>query len=574
MPTVARVTRTQGTAPIPGARRSAAENADSAGVNLEEAKAGTADAGARLGATVAAAGVTIARDQREAVDRERERADQIAVLNASNVLSAWENKRLYDPNAGALAVRGKDAFGLPEKVGDEYQKIAGAVEAGLGTDRQREAFQRVKLERQAQLDLTLRRHVYGEMQRYEGQELQAFVENAKNAAIASAGDPQRIGMELGGAVAAIKQHGARLGMGPEQIQESIAQTTSATHVGVIEQLLAQDRATAASVYFDETKSAIKGESLARIEKALDEGKIRKTSQTKSDEIIAAGGTLTEQREKARAIDDPKLRDAVEERIEHNATLKERAEREMEQQTLRGVYNVLDQTHDVRKIPTSTWAGLDGGQRASARSYAEHLARGVAVETDQPTYYALIQKAAHDPESFATENLLTYRAKLGDTEFKQLAETQAAIVKGDRAKAEHDLGPARIQESVVDDGLTLYGIDPKAKPKAVAQLRSMLRVRVETQQRLTGKPVPDADVRSMMDQLLSTTTDVPGSWWNIFPGGKAGPFGSDSKRVTELTIEDIPALDKQQITEALKRASRPISDATILDLFIERKARGK
>lgn len=576
MPTVARVQRTQTTAPIPGARLSATENATSAGVDLAETEAGVDRAAAGLGATVAGAGVTIARDQREAADRERERADQIAVLNASNVLSQWENQRLYDPNAGALTIKGKESFGLPEKVGDEFQTVAGQVEQSLGTDRQREAFQRVKLERQGQLDLTLRRHVYGEMQHYEASELQAFVENSKSAAIANAGDPQRIGAELDQAVAAIKTHAPRLGLGPEEIKHKIEATTSATHVGVIEQLLATDRSKAASVYYDETKGQISGESQARIQKALEEGSLRADSQKKADAIMAAGGTLTEQREKVRAIEDPKLRDQVEERVEHNAALKERADRETETQTLRGVYDAIDKTHDVASIPPAVWAGMDGGQRSAARSYAEHLTRGVAVETDFPTYYNLMQQAAHDPETFATQNLLNYRAKIGDTELKQLTELQGHIVNGARAQAEKVLGGYRTHEQIVDDSLSLYGIDPKAKAtsaegKAIAQLRRMLDVRVQTFENISGKKPTNVDVQSTIDQLLSTKVSVPGSWWNIWPGGQ--PFFAGEKNLIDLTIGDVPALDKQQITDALKRKGRPVSDETILDLFLERKARG-
>lgn len=571
MPTVQRVQRREQTTALPGARLNAAENADSAGVNLLEAKRGTDAAIAGFGGEVAHAGLVMARDQREAADREKERADQVAVLNASNVLSEWENRRLYDPNSGALSVKGKQSFGLPEAVGDEYNEVAGQVEQTLSTDRQRQAFQRVKLDRQQNIDLTLRRHVFGEMQRYEGEELTAFVANARSSAIQNASDPSRVGIELGQAVDAIRTHASRLGLGPEQVQHQVEAATSDTFSGVIEQLIATDQVKAASAYFDETKSQIKGESLARIERALDEGKMRGAAQKASDEIISAGGTLTEQREKAKAIDDPKLRDEVEQRIEHNATVSERAAREQEAATLRGVYNIIDRTHDVTAIPATVWANMDGGQRASARSYAHSLAKGVAVETDFPTYYGLMQQAAHDPETFATANLLTYRSKIGETELKQLTEMQGAIVKGDRASAEKVLGGFRSKEELINDGLNLYGIDPKetgkasTEGKAIAQLRRMVDDRVQSLENLTGKKATNADMQGIVDGILSQKATVPGSWF--------GDWWPTEKNLIDLTIGDVPQADKTQITDALKRANRPVSDATILDLFLERKARG-
>lgn len=580
MPVVQRIQRQVDTAALPGARLSAVENEASSGVDLAQAQGRKDQAIAGFGATVGALGTEITKQQREAADREKDRADQVAVLNASNQLAMWENQRLYDPNGGALAQKGQGAFDLPEKVGDEYQKLTSDVEAGLGNDRQKEAFQRVKLQRGAELDLTLRRHVYGEMQRYEAGELQAFVDNSVNTAIAHADEPRRIGVELGNAVGAVRTHAKNLGLGPEQVDQQIENITTKTHVGVIENLLAKDQTKAAQVYFEETKGDIKGEALARIEKAVEEGTLRKQAQTKSDEILGAGGTLTEQLEKARGIDDPKLRDEVQQRIEHNATVKDRAEREQEQATLKGVYDTLDKTHTVTSIPPGVWANMDPGQRSSARSYAEHLAKGVGVETDFPTYYGLMQKAAHDPESFATENLLNYRAKIGDTELKQLTEIQGSIVKGDRAQADKQgLGDVRTHEQLVNDSLNLYGIDPKeegknsAEGKAIAQLRGMLDARVSALSNMTGKKPTNDDIQKTLDQILSQTTDVPGSWWNIWPGGKAGPFGTDSKRLIDLTIEDVPALDKDQIGAALKRKGRPVSDATILSMYIDRKARG-
>lgn len=579
MPVVPRTQRQVETAPLPGARLTAVENSASAGVDLAESEQRTDSAIAGFGNTVTQVGLELSKEQKRAAEEAKSRADQVAVLNANNQLATWENSRLYD-QGGALSQRGKSAFDLPEKVGDEYQKLTSTIEAGLGNDKQKEAFQRVKLQRGAELDLTLRRHVFGEMQRYEASELSAFVDNSVNTAIAHANEPRRVGQELGNAVAAIHTHAKNLGIGPDQEQQQIDAITSKTHVGVIDNLLAQDMSKAASIYFEETKGEIQGEALARVEKAVEEGSLRKSAQTKSDEIIGAGGTLTEQREKAKGIDDPKLRDAVEERIEHNATVKDRIDRETEQQTLRGVYDVLDRTHDVTRIPPGVWAGMDGGQRSAARSYANSLAKGLGVETDIPTYYGLMQKAAREPETFATENLLTYRAKLGDTEFKQLTEIQGSILKGDRAQADKQgLGDLRTHEQLVNDSLNLYGIDPKeegkntAEGKAIAQLRGMLDARLSALANMTGKKPTNDDIQKTIDQILSTSVETPGSWWNIFPGGKAGPFGTDSKRLIDLTIEDVPAGDKQQITDALKRKGRPISDATILSLYIDRKARG-
>lgn len=576
MPTVSTYgQRKVGTDAIPGARKTAGETPLSEGAGLEEARANKFEALAGLGHVALGAGLALGREQQRVRDDEQRRADEIAVLNAQNQLATWESKRVYDPQSGALSQKGRDSFGLPEAVGDEFHQVAGDIAAGLGTDRQRIAFARVQQERGQQLDLTLRRHVYGEMQHYEGQELQALVDNSRSAAIANATDPRRVGVELGRAVDAITTHAPRLGLGPEEIKKQIAGVTTATHVGVIEELLAQDQTKSAQVYFEETRSQINGDAIARVEKALDAGKTRGEAQKQADAILAAGGTFTEQREKARKIDDPEVRDSVMQRLEHEDTIRERDARDQNERVMRNVYDVVDRTHDVNKIPPATWATLSGGERASLHAYADRLAKGIAVETDLPTYYSLMTKAGTDPEKFATSNLLEYRAKLGDTEFKQLTGLQLSIRNGDRAKADKELSDFNIHNDIVNDTLSVYGVDPHAKPAsaqgvAIANLRGMLRTRVQAMEQLTGKkPTPD-DIRGTLDELLSTSVKVPGSWWNIFPGG--APFFDSDKRIIDLTIGDVPAGDRTQIEDALKRAGRPVSDQTVLNLFIEGKAR--
>lgn len=568
---VVRVEQTQLAAPLPGVRRQAAENDISAGVALADQRSRTDLAAADFGNTAAQVGVHIAREQREAVDREKERADQIAALNGGNVMSAWENERLYNPQTGAMLHQGKDALGLPEQVLGEFDQMASQLESSMSTPRQKETFARMKLERRQNIDRTLRLHVVGEIQKYEGQELTATVENARSAAISNADDPRRVGLELGRAVAAIRTHAPRLGLGPEEVKMQIDATTSATHVGVIEQLLATDKTKMASVYFDETKSQIKGESLARIEKALETGKDLAESQKAADKILAAGGSLTDQLEKAKGL-DPKLRDEVSARIEHNDAVKERAKRESEAQTLRGVYDILDRTHDATKIPAPVWAQMDGSQRSAARSYADNLARGVAVETDFPTYYALQQKAAHDPEAFATENLLNYRSKIGDSELKQLAAMQGSIVNGDRAAAEKQSGNFMTHEQIINKSLTLYGMDPAAKPntqqgKANAELYRLTAqgVAVFESHLKPGQHATEPDIQSVVDHILSTSEKTPGSWWGLVPFNGVRLFNKEQP-VINMTIADVPAAQKTIISDQLRRSGRAVSDATILEAY--------
>lgn len=566
-----------GTAALPSARRTAAETATSRGAGLDLARAQTLGASAELAAQGAGIATNVAST---IIATERARANDVALLEARNRLSAFERTALYDPERGALGVKGKDAMSLPKTIAEEYDALAGEIEQGLGNDAQRAAFAKLRSDSWNSIDMTVRRHVFGEMQTYEAGEVEATVKNAISAAIANAMDPRRVGQELDTAVATIRKHGPRLGLGPEQVEQQITAATSATHVGVIERLLANDQTRAAEIYFEEQRGQISGEAVAKVEAALEAGTLRAAAQKKTDEILAAGGTVTEMRDRAKAIDDPKLRDEVTQRIEHEAAVRDRAERETAEATLRSVYDVVDQTRDVTKIPPAVWAGLDGSQRSALRHYADQLARGVPVETDLATYYSLMRQAGDNPTAFATRNLLEFRGRLGETEFKQLAGLQLSIRGGDTKKADETLNGFRTTTQVFEDGLALYGIDPNVKPNtpegvAVVRLRAMLDRRVEDFANTTGKKPSNADVRDILDGLLESVatdrTTKRGSWWSILPGG-APFFDQTDPKLIDMTAGEIPTDERRQIEQALRSAGRPATDATILELWIETKAR--
>jgi hypothetical protein len=595
MPRVPTLSRQVDPTALPGARRTAAETAASRGAGVFEAEAGlaltrgrnaqmTGNAIAGFGDTITRAGSVLG----QIAQAEQQRADEVALLDADNKLSAWERTRLYDPNGGALATKGRDSFGLPESVAGEFEQAAGEIEKGLGTDRQRRAFQRVKGNRSAQIDLTLRRHVLGEMQAYEAGELKAFVDNSLSDMAANATDPRRAGFELAKAVDAVQRSGPRLGLGPEQIEAQVGAIRTKGHVGVIESLISQGQPGAARAYFEEAKEQINGDAITRVEKVLREGTIRKQSQTLVDKIVAEGGTLTEQRNKAKAIDDPDVRDSVTQRLEHEAVVRERADREANENLLRGVYAVVEESGgDVSVVEPALWAQLDAKDLAGIRAYARGIAKGEPVETDLETYYALMNRAVSTNKGFLTENLLRYKGKLSEGDFQQMANLQrslrenaiGAAAEGERNKNKLVVDEFMSKTQVFDDRLTAYGIDPNPKAgtpeaKSVAQLRGMLDRQVRSLSGgETGKTATNDEYREMLDGLLSSQVTVrkEGSWMGAFTS--APFFDADvQRRPFELSVDDVPQSDRTRIEQLLRARRIPVNDATVLEAFIEARFR--
>mgnify|MGYP001575296451 CR=1 FL=1 len=569
----------------------------SGGVGVHEAKAGLELAKGQASATKwnAAAGFG-EQVQRSAVAigqivlAEQRRADDVAMMEADNRLSKWENERLYDPRAGALTLQGRDAMGLPEAVGADFEKYAGEIEGTLGSPRQKAAFARLRANRSAQLDLTLRRHVFGEMQKFEATELKALVDNSVSTAVQNATDPSRVGFELGKAVEAIERSGPRLGLGPEAVKSQVLQVQTKTHVGVVESLVSSGNTKAATAYFEEARDAgqISGDAVARVEKALHEGTIRKEAQTKADEIILAGGSLTAQRDAAKKIDDPEVRDRALTYIEHEASVKEREEREANEDMLRGVYAVVEESGgDIGAVEPALWATLDAKDLAGVRSYARSIAKGEPIETDLDTYYSLMRKAAGTGAGFRNDNLLKYRDKLSEGDFKHLTDLQRSLrTKAIDAASDAEAAKAKIvvdefssKSQVFDDRLRAYGLNPNPKEgtpesKAISNLRGLVDRRVRALSGgETGKTATNDELREILDEELNTqiSSKREGEWLGPLRGR---PFFDSTvqKRPIELTVDEIPRAQRQKIEGFLRAQRLPVNDATVLETYIEARSR--
>lgn len=560
---------------LPGVRLTAAETADSTGATAEESKAAVGRAIAGLGATAANIGIQKYSELQQA---ERDRADSVAILAYQRQYGEWENKYLFDRDNGAMSKQGKDSFGLPEQTQEEFTKVTGDLDKTLTNERQRTLAERFKADRAVSLDLTVRRHVLQEQDRYEGEELKGHLENLQNSIAANANDPKTALKLTAEGVASMQEHLPKIGLGPEAVQQRVMKFTSGAHEAVINQLLSSDQDKAAKVYFEqpEIKAQIDGDAQARIERALEEGSIRGESQQKADAIIATGGTLTEQRTAAKNIDDPKVRERVLQLIEHEDAVNDKAKRDADEALLNTVYDKVRKSGgNLSVISPAEWQQV-GSRQPGVRAYADSLARGIPTQTDASTFYNLMEKARTDPDAFLRENLLDYRHKLDDGDFNTLTHLRMQITNGQRAGQNKELEQFSTNKQLIDSALSLYNVNPNAKPnsdegRAIAQLHRLVGQQVDDLAARTGKKPQSQDVQEIIDRTLGATGTKKGSWWNIFPGGQ--PFWDEPKRLIDFTIADVPADQVALIKDALRRRQRTITDQTIVDTYILKQLQG-
>lgn len=565
MPTVRKGQRQVSTMALPGVRLTAAETPESRGAGLAIAKGRTTEAMGELGGTV---GTLAYHEYSRIQQEERQKANQVALIAASNKLDAWELKTLHDPQAGALQKKGSDSFTLPEAIDQDFEKVSSEIEQGLGNEDQKLAFARLKAQRGGNVRMTVARHVAGQRQAFDASEFDATVKNKSSLAVANALDPRRAAQELSDGVTAIKAYGQRNGLGPEAISAQVNAFRSDTHIGIISNLLANEQTKAAQIYFEETKHDISGDKLDDVTRALNVGTTRKRAQEETATILAQGGTLQEQRARAKQIDDPDVQDEVLQRIEHEAGVRQAQEQQTERDNLNTAYNIVTQTHDVSNIPPGLLSNL-GAHQPALQSYADRLSRGEPPTTDMGTLYDLMTLSSANPEQFLRTNLLGYMDKVGKEDLEQLMRLQTSMRSGgDKKTADGIFVSERAQNEIVDEALMKTGLvgsptelrDPKNKALSdrIIAFRQSVREAVNRQQQITGKHVTDDEMQGIVDRLMAPAGST--QTWHLFSANEVKPifvFETDSARREAASI---PPRYLPQIDEALRLEGRPVDDA--------------
>lgn len=528
--------------------------------------------GADIGAGLANVGDAVNKVYLE----EKKKADQIAVLDADRAIVEFETSSLYDPKAGALTKRGRDAFGLPDTLLGAYDAKVAEIEKGLTNDEQRLAFKRSAISRRLDFDRTLQRHVASEIRKYDDQATESYLANETDAAIAS-GDMDRIALSIDRSRAALVDHQKRNGLPPEWLNQRIAAVQTKVHGGTIDRLLATGQDLAAKAYYGEHKAEIGGTELARIEKALEVGTLRGESQRQADGILAKHRDLTEAMAQARKIGDPDVRDEVERRVKDYFATAKAAEAEKRTEAYRRAANTLNQNGgDFGRVAPGDLAYLDGEQYVKLRALARHVREGTEPVTDYGAYYSLLQLAGNDATraKFLQVDLMEHRHELDNAKFSELARLQANLRSG---KADDEtLDGYRTKKQVVDDALASIRVDPTPKPgtkhaETVNTFRKRVDEEILAMQRQTGKKATSADVQEVVDRLLIQGT-VPGSGW-VFDDRKR-LFELQPGEAFDVGADEIPAAERKKIEEALTRANRPVTPATVAELFRMRHVRGE
>jgi hypothetical protein len=188
------------------------------------------------------------------------------------------------------------------------------------------------------------------------------------------------------------------------------------------------------------------------------------------------------------------------------------------------------------------------------SFAGKIAKGERVATD----WGLYSQLTADPQLLKSTNLMAFRSKLADGEFKQLTERQTKLnnPSGDEM--------TRLQSArdVLNGYMRQAGIDPTPKDTdkdgaaKVGQLLSAFQQRIDAREASLGKKLDTVQLQEEAAQLFKPVKVTGTLWDSEAPAALVKP----TERVT------VPDAEARHIREALKRAGRPATDSAVQALY--------
>lgn len=496
-------------------------------------------------------------------DKYKKDADQAAVLEADKKLTDLETKLLHDPNGGALNKRGKDTFGLPDTINEEYKKEVEKVTAGLNGTVQKQAFAKMAQDRGLSINRTIDRHVSAEISAYDDQQSEAYVAGERDAALLNYRDKGRAEESIQRQELAIRTYGSRHGMSEEAINQKLAETKSGTYTSIIQLHVDKKQDGEAQAYYDSVKDKLTGKDNAHLEKILEVSNTLGYAQRFADDIEKKGMTAEQARKEVMNIQDPKKREAARDHVNQMFSDKHKAE-EVDYQTKSS--QAMKYVQQGKDIPPSLVPQLKPSDQAHLATHLKNVREGNLVATDIKTYADLNYMAANPatrdefmrlPISSDPKYLNTLDA--GAREY--FIKKQADLVSG---KGQKELDGLFTNQQLLTntlDSLKIKHSDPKA-----AQLKFKADEEYQDFIETNGRKPTNAEMKNMVNDLTAEVVTSKGFLWDSTSRRFELSYEDQQKSLGVKKIDDVPDDRRKEIESALKMNNKTYNSNDIVMLY--------
>lgn len=393
-------------------------------------------------------------------EEEQQKADHTAILGADAQLAQVQNTLLYDPQIGAMNVRGQAAAQAHRDAMDAWTKSSSKIEVGL-SENQKLAFRKVAQARTQDFDRALAQHADTEIQRSILDTSQANIDSERSLTLqnfAKFGDLARVQQGIDHQRNALTLAAPLLGDSPEVTSRKIAEEVSTVHSGVLNVMIAKDQDLAASKYLQDHLTELEPGALAEMQKHVDLSSLRGESQRRSDSILASTATLSGAIAEARKIEDPQLRDATEERLTRSYQIREADDRQVRDDAFQRAGQVLRQTGDLNKIAPADWLKLSPEEQIQLH-HLDGDQRRPTQTGDSDLFMSLMNMSSLSGtrDNFIHTDLTPLKAKLSDKQYAQVLRRQLTL--RDEANRAVKKGPSAQSKAFVDSLMRRPGTTP-------------------------------------------------------------------------------------------------------------------
>jgi hypothetical protein len=531
-------------------------------------------------------------------DLAEDRKADVENLQTARRLNELDAQLTTDPFTGVLHKKGLEPMESREKVLQDFDAGAAELEKGIRTRKGREFLDQQRMARRANIRDRVDAYASAQLDEYELTEFKATMASAINMGIAAAGAGSAahhddnvvtaIKFQLDSIDAMVDAHAARFKLPPAAAQLLKDKSHAQVHVGVVERLLARDEDAAAKAYFDEARSAIgagDAEQLPRLEAAIEEGTTRGKAQRAGDDILNTTTTLKDAIAKVKAIEDPKVRDQVQQRVEHDYRERKAAQDEAHDAMFQRAVNAVWEKGTLRAVPSNEFSEFTLSEKNGLQNILdEREAKATVGRKSNERYLAqLLDEMGTDPAKFVAHDNGEVIRNLSPADAEQYFRNRAAlrvnqaddVARAQQAFAKLSISGTEVRNGMIDRALRTRGVDPrppmpgdKAFDEKVHGPQNAIidgfyravREAVTAAEQRKGGPIDDKEYQGIVDALGGQTGQ------NITLKDKWGPWNDTRPQLLFEGVPEVPAGELGRVVDALRQAGQPVTAKAVRDLY--------
>lgn len=482
--------------------------------------------------------------------KEKEKADDVRVMDAYAQAVKAKNTRQWDPKSGFVTRRGRDAAGVVDEYTPLLQKDLDDIEETLSNSDQKAQFRNVKSRLMTDFNDNLLKHTYGEGEKFAEETHKSVIDANQNDTVLNFSQPGKIEAGIKLQRDTLVDYAEKYGKGAEWLKVNVEKETSTLHTKIVNQMLTVKQDLAAKDYFDAHKDEFDADDKAKVQAAIREGYTQGEAQRQASALYnPKKENLREALDAARkANKDPDVQKAVVDEIKVRHSEAENIRKDNQEKLFRWASNYVSTNKSLP--PADKMVQMSLTEQSALKQYVAGN-----VDTKWEVYEDLRDMAANPAtrdQFLGLELSKQYAKDLNKSELEKLIDLKGMIRQGDE-KTLQALEGIQNQNDIVSDTLGALGIQSNSKDEAVRKREKLFRRMVDKEvinrQKVTGKKITNEEV-SEIAESLAVKENITHRLLGI-PGLDYLWPDSDKPRF-EMTPDEIPAEDKALIEQALKK----------------------